>query len=526
MPLPQRPSRLLDGLPLPVREVFQRGNILDCCCALCGSKEHSLHHCPGSTYEQRAVAASWTLRRWSLLVGMELAAFAHMTPGAYVRSRTGIVPTLSHIDIVTYVRQVTAHNDPNPFECSWRQHDHTHKSQKKTSAAPTNVSGASPQLAFVSEPILPLPTGPATPPKAAATSSNKHTSRYPQTTVASSSAPAPEQPPQPPQPHLSLKPIGSSKGSNVFKNFLGPSNRLQHSASPVSTSETHEDHPREWETPDRPPSKQRLVNPQRVASNITRSFPADSTSFVVPIIAVKQRPPTLPPSTNSPFLRTFLPAASPPSAEVAIAQISCVGSDAVAKGTISKQQFELAVAILKEISPTQRCFLWNSSAATLAYFKNPITFRERPSNADTLVSANTSSLASACSTAASSSCSSSSSTSTILDLPSSSVAPQPTSSSLLASPCPKPSQHQRTVPTSAVYCQMDYNARRKVWLEAPQSQLQILWDSLPPKAKTSSQQWAERVGITVSVPAETSSTVSSTIIDSTTAAVDVDNEVL
>ena len=74
---------------------------------------------------------------------------------------------------------------------------------------------------------------------------------------------------------------------------------------------------------------------------------------------------------------------------------------------------------------------------------------------------------------------------------------------------------------------MDYNARRKVWLEAPQPQLQILWDSLPPKAEASSRHWAERVGIAVSKSLQTSSSSDNPAVDDAAAtAVDVDSEVL
>ena len=466
---------------------------------------------------------SWILRRWSLLVGMELTAFAHMTPGAYVRSRTGIVPTLNHVDVVTYVRQITANNDPNPFERPWGQQKSKTAQKKAASAAAVASTGGSHPIVG-SQPILPLPTDPTSSPATVVKSSSKHVSRYPQSAAPSPSVSMPKQSERP----LTLKPIGSSKGSNVFKDFLGPSHRPERSPCPAGTSEALESHPREWGTPDRPPFKQRLVNPQRVTSNVTRSFPADTASFVAPI-AIKQRSPT-PPSATSPFIRTFLPHAGPPSAEAAFDQISSVGSDAVAAGTISKQQFDLGVAMLKGVSPTQRCFLWNSHAASLAFFKNPITLCEQRGSTGALGSTVTSSSTSASSSAVSSSSNSSSSTTSAASSSTSTSSASSSSSSsshFVASPSPKLSQPERTVPTAAAYCQMDYNARRKVWLEAPQPQLQILWDSLPPKAEASSRHWAERVGIAVSKSLQTSSSSDNPAVDDAAAtAVDVDSEVL
>ena len=76
----------------------------------------------------------------------------------------------------------------------------------------------------------------------------------------------------------------------------------------------------------------------------------------------------------------------------------------------------------------------------------------------------TSSLTSASSSAVSASNSSSSTTSAASS--STSTSSVSSSSHFVASPSPKLSQPELTVPTAAAYCQMDYNARRQVWLEA------------------------------------------------------------
>ena len=247
MPVPLRSAILLDGLPFPVRQVFQRGNIQEVFCALCGSKSHSLHGCPGSSYEQRSIAASWVLRRWSLLVAMELTSFAHMTPGAYVRSRVGLAPTLSHKDIVEYVNQVTASNDPNPFDGASRRSPHTQSNlparrrkqpQRKgpdSQRPPAQVPAQAPASSL--SPILQSPPGPA----ATTSAISKHVSRYPP------SDPNPQSvPPSVIQlaAPLTLKPIGSSKGSNAFANFLGPAHRPQRVPDASSTSQAAEDRPR------------------------------------------------------------------------------------------------------------------------------------------------------------------------------------------------------------------------------------------------------------------------------------------